>query len=116
MIDCPGVVHVSEATSDLDTVLKGVVKPEKIQEVTYYINGILKKIDHKKLQKLYGISQWTDTDDFLEKIARRMGKLKKGNQTDLNASAKIVFQDWQRGRIPYFTLPPNEEEEKTKKK
>jgi nuclear GTP-binding protein len=51
-------------------------------------------VEHKILKKLYGIPDWEGADDFLEKIARRMGKLKKGNTPDVNASAKIVLQDW----------------------
>jgi len=109
LIDCPGVVHVSEGKNDVDIVLKGVIRSEKIQEVTYYINHILKKVSSKILIKLYGIPEWKDPDTFLENIARRMGKLIKGNRPDLNAAAKIVIQDWQRGRIPFFTLPPEEE-------
>ena len=30
LIDCPGVVHITEGKDDLETVLKGVVRSEKI--------------------------------------------------------------------------------------
>ena len=30
----------------------------------------------------------------------------KGSEPDLNAVAKMILNDWQRGRIPFFTPPP----------
>jgi len=103
----------------MKTILKGVVRAEKIQDPSYYITGILEKVKPKLLAKLYGIVSWTDTDDFLEKIARRMGKLRKGGVPDVTAASKIVFHDWQRGRIPYFESPPvdpNEEDSDNEEK
>jgi len=44
-----------------------------------------------------------------------MGKLCKGNNPDTNAVAKIVIKDWIRGKIPYFTLPPDEGEDERNK-
>lgn len=37
----------------------------------------------------------------------RSGKLGKGGEPDLNTAAKMVLYDWQRGKIPFFTLPPD---------
>ena len=87
-------MYVKEAGDDVKTVLKGVVRSEKIQDPSYYVEGILKQIEHKKLRELYGITSWEDCEDFLEKIARRMGKLRKGNVPDTNVAAKIVVSDW----------------------
>ena len=103
-------MYAQEARNDRATVLKGVVRSEKIQDPSYYVNEILRKVDAKVIKKLYGIIAWSDTDDFLEKVARRMGKLKKGNQPDGHAASKIVLFDWQKGRIPFYTLPPKDGE------
>lgn len=35
------------------------------------------------------------------------GKLSRGGEPDLNTAAKMVLYDWQRGKIPFFTLPPD---------
>jgi nuclear GTP-binding protein len=35
------------------------------------------------------------------------GKLLKGGEEDVNAVAKSILHDWQRGRIPWFTPPPS---------
>ncbi len=39
------------------------------------------------------------------------GKLGKGGEPDLNTAAKMMLYDWQRGKIPFFTLPPDYAEE-----
>lgn len=34
------------------------------------------------------------------------GKLTRGAEPDTSTAAKMVLLDWQRGRLPFFTLPP----------
>lgn len=43
LIDCPGTVHSTEGKDDVDSVLKGCVRAERIDEPTYYIEHILQK-------------------------------------------------------------------------
>lgn len=43
LIDCPGTVHVTEGKDDVESVLKGCVRAEKIDQPTYYIPHILEK-------------------------------------------------------------------------
>ena len=57
-------------------------------------------------RRAYKVTDWTSPTDFLEKLAVLQGKLLKGGEPDLNTAAKGVLYDWQRGRLPYFTLPP----------
>jgi len=45
-------------------------------------------------------------DCFLQRVALVRGKLRRGGTPDVVAAAKLVLQDWNDGRIPYFTLPP----------
>lgn len=42
----------------------------------------------------------------MDLIAKRTGKLLKGGEPDVNTVAKMVINDWQRGKIPYFVPPP----------
>jgi nuclear GTP-binding protein len=57
------------------------------------------------LIKYYGVKSWEDTEDFLKQLAIKKGKLKKGGEPDILTTAKLVLIDWQRGELPYFTLP-----------
>lgn len=63
-------------------------------------------------KRAYKIKSWTDTEDFLSQLARLSGKLLKGGDPDLNTAARMMLYDWQRGKIPFFSLPPGHTEAK----
>ena len=109
LIDCPGIVY-DQGESETDKVLKAVVRAERIPDPETYIDAILKKTQHKHIYDVYGIREWTDYEDFLNQVAVRTGKLLKGGEPDLNNVSKTIIMDWQRGNIPYFELPPMDEE------
>ncbi|XP_041843407.1 nucleolar GTP-binding protein 2 isoform X2 [Melanotaenia boesemani] len=115
LIDCPGVVYPSE-DSESDIVLKGVVQVEKIKNPEEHIGAVLERAKPEYIQKTYRIPTWKSAEDFLEKLALRTGKLLKGGEPDLSTVSKMVLNDWQRGRIPFFVKPPgpegDEEDEK----
>nr|XP_009938623.1 PREDICTED: nucleolar GTP-binding protein 2 [Opisthocomus hoazin] len=108
LIDCPGVVYPSGDT-ETDIVLKGVVQVEKIKSPEDHISAVLERAKPEYIRKTYKIDSWKDTEDFLEKLASRTGKLLKGGEPDLQTVSKMVLNDWQRGRIPFFVKPPNAE-------
>ncbi|NXI22598.1 NOG2 protein, partial [Sterrhoptilus dennistouni] len=106
LIDSPGVVYPS-GDSETDIVLKGVVQVEKIRSPEDHIVAVLERAKAEYIRKTYKIDCWTDAEDFLEKLAARTGKLLKGGEPDLQTVSKMVLNDWQRGRIPFFVKPPN---------
>ncbi|XP_071325303.1 nucleolar GTP-binding protein 2 [Trachinotus anak] len=108
LIDCPGVVYPSE-DSESDIVLKGVVQVEKIKNPEEHIGAVLERAKPEYVQKTYRIPSWDTAKDFLEKLALRTGKLLKGGEPDLSTVSKMVLNDWQRGRIPFFVKPPGPE-------
>uniref|UniRef100_A0A674DPL4 Nucleolar GTP-binding protein 2 n=1 Tax=Salmo trutta TaxID=8032 RepID=A0A674DPL4_SALTR len=112
LIDCPGVVYPSE-DSESDIVLKGVVQVEKIRNPEEHIPAVLERAKPEYIQKTYRIPTWSSPEDFLEKLAMRMGKLLKGGEPDLPCVSKMVLNDWQRGRIPFFVKPPGATEEQS---
>ena len=107
LIDCPGVVHAtgeSEADTVLRSVVRvedllvgGVLFPEcqqlhplaklhayrlysvttQSQEPEDYISEVLERVERKHLVHTYGIQHWVDHFDFLEKFARKAGRLLK---------------------------------------
>ncbi|XP_053431809.1 nucleolar GTP-binding protein 2 isoform X3 [Nycticebus coucang] len=108
LIDCPGVVYPSE-DSETDIVLKGVVQVEKIKTAEDHIGAVLERAKAEYISKTYKIDSWENAEDFLEKLALRTGKLLKGGEPDLQTVGKMVLNDWQRGRIPFFVKPPTAE-------
>nr|WCZ58326.1 nucleolar GTP-binding protein 2 [Paratrimastix eleionoma] len=104
LIDCPGIVQqVTE--SETDIVLKGVVRIGNLQDAAEHIDQVLDRVKKEYLQRLYKLEDWTDSTDFLTKVCKNSGRLLKGGEPDLNTAAKVVLNDWQRGRIPYFVVP-----------
>ncbi|XP_043117466.1 nucleolar GTP-binding protein 2 [Puntigrus tetrazona] len=114
LIDCPGVVYPSN-DSETDIVLKGVVQVEKIRNPEDHIGAVLERAKAEYIQKTYRIPSWSSAEDFLEKLAFRTGKLLKGGEPDLSTVSKMVLNDWQRGRIPFFVKPPGGEMDKGNK-
>ncbi|XP_075709371.1 nucleolar GTP-binding protein 2 [Rhinoderma darwinii] len=108
LIDCPGVVYPS-GDSETDIVLKGVVQVEKIKSPEDHITAVLERAKPEYISKAYKIDSWGDAEDFLEKLAYKTGKLLKGGEPDRQTVSKMVLNDWQRGRIPFFVKPPNAE-------
>ena len=121
LIDCPGVVY-EEGQSEIDKVLKNVVRAEKIEEPMIFVQGILDRVHPEILKKIYKVDNWVDCEDFVKQCAKKYGKLVKGGDPDYKATAKIILLDWQKGKIPYYVEPPKEEnynaenEEKTELK
>ncbi len=110
LIDCPGVVYSGAGDTDTDAVLKGVVRVESLEDATEHISQVIERVKPEYLRRAYKLAGWTDAEDFLEQVARGAGKLGKGGEPDLNTAAKMVLHDWQRGKIPFFTLPVDYDE------
>lgn len=53
----------------------------------------------KQVTGYYGVEGDDDPEVVLERIAFRLNKLRKGSVADLNAAARILLQDWQKGKI-----------------
>ena len=110
LIDCPGVVYSGAQDTDTDAVLKGVVRVESLEDATEHVGQVLERVKPEYLRRAYKLTSWTSPEDFLEQVARGAGKLGKGGEADLNTAAKMVLHDWQRGKIPFFTLPADYDE------
>ncbi|GLI65220.1 hypothetical protein VaNZ11_008701 [Volvox africanus] len=105
LLDSPGVVLVS-AESDAAAALRNAIKVERLADPVTPVAEILKRVPAKQLIILYKIPTFSSPDEFLHHIAHVRGKLRRGGTPDVKASARIVLQDWNNGRIPYYTTPP----------
>ncbi|KNE55475.1 hypothetical protein AMAG_01366 [Allomyces macrogynus ATCC 38327] len=105
LIDCPGIVYPAEDTES-DIVLKGVVRIENLKHPEDHVVDLIERVKPVYLRKTYDLDSWTSHLDFLEKIARKAGRLLKGGEPDVSTAAKMVLNDWLRGKIPYFKVPP----------
>lgn len=108
LIDCPGVVYDRETNNNVQAVLKGVVRVERLgnADKTDVVQTVLEIVKKKDVVSTYGVSEWVDTVDFLEKLGKLRGKLVSGGLPDTEAAARMVLYDWQRGKLPWFSAPP----------
>lgn len=114
LIDCPGVVPPSSTDTPTDLVLRGVVRVEKVEHPEQYMDALLSKVKKHHMEKTYDLRGWETGTELLDLLARKGGRLLKGGEPDLDGVAKIVLNDFMRGRIPWFTPAPkstNPEEE-----
>lgn len=124
LIDCPGIVPPHAKDSQSDILFRGVVRVEHVTQPEQYIPDLLLKTERKHLERTYEIKGWSKFEDdptllekaaneFIEIIARKQGRLLKGGEPDESGVSKQILNDFNRGKIPWFTPPPEDTEEKT---
>lgn len=106
LIDCPGIVPPSNNDSPEDILLRGVVRVENVENPEQYIAAVLNKTKPQHIQRTYDIGKFETATEFLELLARKGGRLLKGGEADVDGAAKMVLNDFIRGKIPWFTPPP----------
>ena len=106
LIDCPGVVPPSKNDSPEDILLRGVVRVENVENPEQYIAAVLKKTKPHHIERTYDVRGFSTPTKFLELLAMKGGRLLKGGEADVDGVAKMVLNDFLRGKIPWFTPPP----------
>lgn len=106
LIDCPGVVPPNANDSEEDILLRGVCRVENVENPEQYIPAVLRRVQPRHLERTYGIKHQEDYLDWLALLARQGGRLLKGGEADLDGVAKMVINDFLRGKIPWYTPPP----------
>lgn len=53
------------------------VRVEKVNQPEDYISALLDRVKKEHIQKTYGVVEWSDSEDFLEQIAKKSGRLLK---------------------------------------
>ena len=114
LIDCPGVVPPNQGDSPEDILLKGVVRVENVQNPEQYIAAVLRKTRPQHIERTYDVRDFNSPTEFLEVLARKGGRLLKGGEADVDGVAKMVLNDFLRGKIPWFTPPPISESQEEK--
>lgn len=120
LIDCPGVVVDTAGDTEEDSVLKGVVRAERLEHPEDFVPAIQKRVKREHIAAQYKIpvDGWPDVDDgdntnernssivLMELIARKGGRLRKGGDPCLRTAAITLINDFQRGRLPHYVPPP----------
>jgi nuclear GTP-binding protein len=109
LIDCPGVVPPNPNDTPEQILLRGVVRVENVENPAQYVQTALGMCQRRHVERTYELKNWETADEFLELMARKTGKLLKGGEADMDAVAKMVLNDFLRGRIPWYVAPPRRE-------
>ena len=72
---------------------------------------LLKRVEKKHLERTYELSGWNTAEEFVEKLARKSGRLLKGAEPDMEGVSRQVIKDFNRGKIPWFVPPPEDNDE-----
>ena len=106
LLDSPGMVLASGNMTDSSVALRNAIKVDTIDDPVTPVEAILQRCPKPQMMLQYHISDYNGTNEFLSLIARGMGRLKKGGVPDLFMAARMVLNDWNSGKIKYFTHPP----------
>lgn len=108
LLDCPGIVFDHSDSSAL--LLRNCINTESMEDPIGAVQVILSRCEAAQLVQLYNLdpnAKFQDVIEFLVLVATTKGKLGKGGIPDRHAAARIILQDWNRGKIPFFTPPPD---------
>merc|ERR1712142_464710 len=72
------------------------------------VEHILRRCSTQQIMLQYGVPNFKDTAEFLTLMAQKLGRLKKGGIPDVEKAAFKVIEDWNIGKIRYYTQPPEE--------
>jgi len=109
LLDSPGIV-MATGSSDTQIILRNAVKIEQLDDPVQPVEAILNRCNKHQMMQKYCVADYKDAMEFLTLLASRLGKLKKGGIPDVHVAAKILLQDWNSGKISFYTHPPERKE------
>ncbi|EKG03378.1 GTPase, putative [Trypanosoma cruzi] len=122
VMDCPGVVSPGEDSGDV--VLRNAVKVSNLADPFTPVQRLIQRCtqvdtDDPHSRQLFaagvhplalfyniGTFDTNDTIGFIRLVGQRRGRLRQGGEIDEEGTARMILQDWNDGRIAYYTLPP----------
>ncbi|GMI06204.1 hypothetical protein TrRE_jg7161, partial [Triparma retinervis] len=109
VIDSPGVVFGS---GDSEMLLRNCVDVGRIEDPVTVVGHLLAKAGKEGLMRQYGVPDWGErgAEGFLALVGRAGGRVGKGGVPDKKMAARVVLNDWNEGKIPYFVEAPVEGE------
>ncbi|CAB3242962.1 unnamed protein product [Arctia plantaginis] len=106
ILDSPGIVFHSGPESDSSVALKNAVRVGALKDPITPASAILQRASKQTLIELYCVPDFNTPQEFYAHLASRMGRFKKGGVPDQEAAARILLNDWNTGKVRYFTVPP----------
>ncbi|CAH1102580.1 unnamed protein product [Psylliodes chrysocephalus] len=108
LLDSPGIVFASG--NDSSASLRNAVRISSLSDPITPANAILQRVTKQQMMEMYNVTDYSSPEEFYSLKAARTGKFKKGGILDSTAAARGLLEDWNSGKIKYYTLPPEENE------
>ncbi|XP_046671116.1 guanine nucleotide-binding protein-like 3 homolog [Homalodisca vitripennis] len=106
LLDSPGVVFASsKSMNEGSFALKNAVKVESVDPIPA-ATAILQRCTKRQMMDLYCLPEYETPEEFFALKAQRQGKLKSGGVVDMDRAARGLIDDWNSGKIRYYTMPP----------
>lgn len=110
LLDSPGVVFTNNGPVDDGSIaLKNAIKVENVSDPITAASAILQRLTKEQVMDLYGVPDYDTPEEFFARKAQKQGRYKKGGIPDVQISARMLIEDWNRGKIRYYTVPPEED-------
>ncbi|KAF9904823.1 Guanine nucleotide-binding protein-like 3, partial [Lobosporangium transversale] len=108
LLDCPGIVFSKgdNGETPAELLLRNCVKVELLEDPISPVELIVGRCQKQQLMEMYDVPLFEDVNDFLVHLARQRGKLKRGGIPDIFSAARSILNDWNSGKIPFYTVPP----------
>lgn len=110
LLDSPGIVFAAsdDKSDDTSVALKNAVKIQALKDPFTPATAILKRVSRQQIMELYNMQEFSTPDEFFAMKAAKMGKYRKGGVPDALAAARSILEDWNSGKIRYYTVPPEQ--------
>ncbi|CAH1998928.1 unnamed protein product [Acanthoscelides obtectus] len=104
LLDSPGIVFA--AGNDAGAALRNAVNISSLSDPLTPANAILQKVSKQQIMEMYDVPEYNSPEEFYALKATRTGRFKKGGVPDIVAAARGLLEDWNSGKIKYYTVPP----------
>ena len=108
LIDCPGVIFSSDTDDASGLLLRNCIGVDMLEDPLPPAEAIVARCRPEQLMSTYSVTRFSSASEFLYLLAGQKGQLKKGGVPDMERAARNLVQDWNTGKIPFYTLPPEE--------
>lgn len=97
LLDTPGVIPYRE-DDDIKHTKIGTIDYTKTKNPDMVVLQLLQEYPGR-IEKFYDVTPEEDPEETLEKIAKKLKMLMKGNRPDIERLARLILRSWQKGEI-----------------
>lgn len=107
LIDSPGVIF--DKSDSTGAALRNACRVEALADPVTPALEIISRANKEQLMLQYKIKEdYVNGEEFMAHIAKARGFIGRGGIYNQDAAARLIINDWNSGKIKYYTVPPEE--------